>query len=384
MLHAPRLVAWDTASLTEYVEALRSSLGSFHLLALVAEAEKDRIPLLQRCATEAGVVIGGGIFPELIAQDRIFKEGGALLIPITDSPSPLLIPEITGERGVAVAARTLSDYVDKALRGSQQGVLLCLFDAMVPNIATHLDAWYRSLANRVPYVGANAGSETFTPMPCLFDNQKLIGDGVLLQLLKGSKGVALDHGYAAPAEMVVATTTMGNRISLIDWKPALSVYRDVIQKQYGLEVTRENFYSLAVHFPFGIMRGDGEILVRIPVALAEDDSIFCVGEIPPNSILTLLDARSGSGRTPATLAAALRRTSDLLLFYCAGRRMHKGDAVADELRELIQRTGVEQLSGALSLGEIGSARSGGYPLFHNATIVGLPCGADRDDGKATA
>ena len=53
--------------------------------------------------------------------------------------------------------------------------------------------------------------------------------------------------------------------------------------------------------------------------------------------------------------------------------MHKGDGVTAELQEIIQRTGVKQLYGALSLGEIGSARSGGYPLFHNATIVGVSC-----------
>lgn len=374
MLCAPRFLPLETLTLTAHFEALRGVYGSFHLLALVAEQDKEKVPLLQACTTEAGLALGGGIFPEIIVNDQLQKGGGVVLIPVVDSPPPLLVTDITSEKRVLATARTLSSYVEKSLRGRQQGALLCLFDAMVPNVATHLDGWYRTLSNRVPYFGASAGSETFKPMPCLFDNQNVIGDGVLFQLVKGGCDVRLDHGYVAPSEIVVATSTMGNRITHIDWQPALAVYRDVIHKQYGVEITRENFYTFSVHFPFGIVRGDGEILVRIPVALDEQDSIFCVGEIPPNSVLTLLDARAGSGRTAATLASAFSPPpSELLLFYCAGRRMHKGDSVTDELQEIIQRTGVEQLYGALSLGEIGSARSGGYPLFHNATIIGVSC-----------
>jgi len=37
---------------------------------------------------------------------------------------------------------------------------------------------------------------------------------------------------------------------------------------------------MRLHFPFGIIRANHEVLVRIPVALEEDGSLFCVGEVP--------------------------------------------------------------------------------------------------------
>jgi hypothetical protein len=50
--------------------------------------------------------------------------------------------------------------------------------------------------------------------------------------------------------------------------------------------------------------------------------------------------------------------------------MHLGaEAGTNELRQFAGATGAAQISGALSLGEIGSSLQWGYPLFHNATLV---------------
>jgi hypothetical protein len=64
--------------------------------------------------------------------------------------------------------------------------------------------------------------------------------------------------------------------------------------------------------------------------------------------------------------------TQLLTFYCAGRRMHLGGDAEKELAELQASTGVGELAGALSLGEIGSTVRWGYPMFHNATLVCSP------------
>jgi hypothetical protein len=156
------------------------------------------------------------------------------------------------------------------------------------------------------------------------------------------------------------------------------VYRELMQLQYGVAIDRENFYTYAVHFPFGILRADGEVLVRIPVALDDKGGIICVGEIPPNSVLALLDARAASTQSAAALAQGLTslcgslQGQELLLFYCAGRRMHMGEGMAAELGAIACHTAAGRVLGALSLGEVGGSRAGGYPLFHNATLVGVP------------
>lgn len=348
----------------------------FHVLALLPEREKARVPDLQQWCREAGVALGGALFPQLIRGNAL-ADAGAVLLRVS-APPPLLLQDVAKPEAVARVQLRVVEYVETQLGDADEGTLFSVFDALVPNIATHLDSWYLSLADRVRYVGVNAGNERFVSEPCLFDAERFVANGVLLQLLPGHPGACLEHGYGVPAHAITATSASGNSIVQINWRPALEVYREIMREQYGVAIDRDNFYTHAVHFPFGILRADGEVLVRIPVALGDHGEIVCVGEIQPNSLLTLLDARAGSGRAAPALAQDLARIGapvadgDLLLFYCAGRRLHIGTGLGDELSAVGSETGAAQVAGALSLGEIGSARSDGYPLFHNATLVGVP------------
>ena len=156
-------------------------------------------------------------------------------------------------------------------------------------------------------------------------------------------------------------------------------YQEIIKAQYGIDLTRDNFYEYAVHFPFGILRAGGDVVVRIPVALTDDGSLYCVGEIPENAMLVLLQApEAGANACIEHLADKLRMTHGsltgrtLLTFYCAGRHMHLGEDAENELAELHAATAVDEMAGALSLGEIGSTVRWGYPMFHNATLVCSP------------
>jgi hypothetical protein len=313
------------------------------------------------------------VFPALIAGGA-FSAEGVWLLRLDPKTVTALLPAIN--QGDGDAAERIVAAVCDSLEPGRRATLFLLFDAMVPNIASILDSLYLQLADRVRYMGANAGSETFQPMPCLFDGETLAQDGVLLLLLPDHPGAILEHGYRAPEQMTVATATEGNRILTIDWRPAFEVYREVVQAQYGVEVNRDNFYQYAIHFPFGIVRANDEIIVRIPVALEEDGSLFCVGEVPFNSMLTLLRAPEVDSRaTVEKLEAGLESLNgpmagrELLTFYCAGRRLHIGEGAEDELKNLQRRSGVATMAGALSLGEIGSSTEWGYPLFHNATLV---------------
>ncbi|MGE5466550.1 MAG: FIST signal transduction protein [Ignavibacteria bacterium] len=347
--------------------------GDFHLLALLPESEKGTVPELQKQCRAAGIPVAGALFPQLI-RDGGLADKGALLLRVP-GPPPMLIENVGAPDAVERVRAQVVSYVEGSL-GDADGSLFCVFDALAPNIGTHLDSWYLSLADRVRYFGVNAGNERFVQEPCLFDAERFVADAVLLQVLPSHPGACLEHGYAVPPHAITATSASGNSIVQINWRPALEVYREIMQEQYGVAIDRENFYGNAVHFPFGILRADGEVLVRIPVALGEKGEIICVGEIQPNSLLTLLDARAGSGRAAAALArdlAALDVSApDLLLFYCAGRRLHIGAGLGDELAAVARETGAARVAGALSLGEIGGARSDGYPLFHNATLVGIP------------
>jgi hypothetical protein len=342
---------------------------------MLPEAEKEKLTILQAACRSKGIPLVGGIFPALLEGGQ-FRTQGVWLLRFGQMPHYMLLEDLPVDAAqVTDRMREVSAALAAHLNGAAEATLFMLFDAMQPNIGSILDELYLNLANRVHYAGVNAGSETFQPMPCLFDSEKLIGQGALFILLPDHKGAILEHGYHAPQQTVYATSTEGNRIAQIDWRPAFEVYQELVRAQYGLEINKENFYEHAVHFPFGIVRANHHVVVRIPVALNDDGSLFCVGEVPANSVLTLLERpRVDTHETLRVLMDGLKAMGGdgqpLLLYYCAGRRMHLGlEQATGEMQEFTRRMAGAPIAGALSLGEIGSSTLHGYPLFHNATLV---------------
>lgn len=374
MHYLPKIDAYSLDQLLAEWQAVQPGMG---VLALLPEAERKSVGLVQQACAHRRVPVVGALFPELI-EGGAFRSAGAWLLRFDEMPYATIHPDLPREPETARAAMdTLAAELMPQLDGRRDTTLFLMFDAMVPKVATLLDQLYLRLANRVHYMGASPGSETFQPMPCLFDGTRIVQNGVLAILMKPHAGAILEHGYSAPTEILMATATEGNRIIDIDWRPAFEVYRELARSQYAVEIDRANFYRYAVHYPFGIMRADGTSLVRIPVSIEDDGSLFCVGEVPPSSLLTLLKAPAvDSVHTLDTLTHGLAALDgppaglELLLFACAGRRLHLGiEAAENELREFMQRTQATRVAGALSLGEIGSSMQAGYPLFHNATLV---------------
>lgn len=357
----------DQARISTWLGRWQAACPQGSVLALVSESARSDIPSLQALLREHGVQVLGAVFPALVV-DGVFTSQGILLLALPERPAYRLQPDI----GVGkLSELALTDFILSHSHRSGEDAAFFIFDGMLPDIASFLERIYREVGDQVRYCGANAGSESFKSIPCVFDHERVLANAALVMILPSQPEVVISHDYQLGAETVMATSAQGNRITQIDHRPALQVYQELLQREYGVVLTRENFYQHAVHFPFGILRAEGQPLVRIPVALDEQGAIYCVGELPANALLVVLRAiEPGDPATVTTLAKGLH--SDLnVLFYCAGRRMHLGVQAEHELQLLSQQLGEQSVCGALSLGEI-AATASGYPLFHNAALLGVP------------
>lgn len=370
MIVCQKWVSLTPEAISQQLDAWREQWPALGVLALLPEAEKAALPVLQSACRERSVTLAGAVFPALIVDDR-FVSTGVWLIGFERMPNHFLIPDL-GSAAVDKLAQAI-----KAGRPEGQPTLFLVFDSMQPNVASILHRLHQAIGNCVGYTGVNAGSETFQPMPCLFDATQLVGQGALGLFLPEVSRVAVKHAYPVSKTLMRSTSAQGNRIDRIDNRPAFEVYRDVIAAEYGIALTHENFYDYAVHFPFGLVTAV-DVLVRIPVAFNADGSLFCVGEVPPNSMLRLLKAAEAGDEACVTglaqslgLPQAGGEPMPLLTFYCAGRRMHLGEAAEREIAHLKALTAAPLVYGALSLGEIDQLEDLSIPRFHNAALVCL-------------
>jgi hypothetical protein len=369
-----RFVEAQSPALTAVIQQWKQDWPGMSVLVLLSEAEKDQVALLQQvCATQA-VGLLGAIFPALMDAAG-FRNQGALLLCMATSPGAFLLQDIQQDGYVHMHAALEGLMRETPATDGSGGTLFTIFDAMLPHIGSLLNDTHRGLRRAPRYIGVNAGSESFQPMACLFDNTRLVQNGVLGIYFPRAMHYAVHHAYEKSISQCQVTCAAGNRIIEIDGQPAFAVYQKMIGEQYAVQLTRDNFYDYAVHFPFGLVTAM-DVLVRIPVALSDDDSIVCVGEIASNPMLRLLKAPSLNESTCAqvighTLQASRPDTAaqSLLTFYCAGRRMHFGAEAVTEIAQIDSAMGHVPMCGALSLGEIDTLEDLDYPRFHNAAVV---------------
>ena len=338
------------------------------VLALVAEQDRAYIPELQKLAASEDIMLAGAVFPSLIVDNQFINQGIWLLF-FQEMPKYSLLPLLDSENELS----TIATQIESLLSNNNQSGLMLFFDAMLPNISSILDAFYLTLGDAVSYSGVNSGSETFQSIPCLFDQGQIIKNGLLALAMPFIAETYIRHDYLLSAGDFIATSINGNCISQINFEPTFDVYKKIIKGHYNQDMTTDNFYELASHFPIGILLENGETLVRIPVQLNIDGSIHCVGEIPENSLLTVLAAIKSEDETTTDGVSKYIQSIDeqCLLFYCAGRRLHLSEGSNMELDRIMQKTN-KPIIGAVTLGEIGSSRRSNYPLFHNAALVSLP------------
>ncbi|WDL81025.1 FIST C-terminal domain-containing protein [Aeromonas bestiarum] len=366
----PSFCLFDARSL---VDALLPYRGG-RLDVLLAEQDIDRVAELQQECRQLAISLSGAIFPRLISRQG-FHDRGAWLLPRPSSHDPRLISLPQNDDADRLAAMLCEQLAPRLARWpdpARPPTLFLTFDAMIPNIASILEGIYLRLADRVNYAGVNAGSGQFKAMPCLFDSQTLTSQAVICSLLPHHSYPLLEHGYQLMAQPMLATSTEGNKVSFIDWEPAFSRYQSLVRQQFQQTLTQAQFYQYGVHLPLGLLRANGDVVVRIPVTVTEEGALLCVGEVPDHSILTLLKAPHSPTAHAIELAGKLRQhgpVDTLELYYCAGRQQHFGQQSELELSTLFTHSGARELVGALSLGEIGSLRAGDYPLFHNGAIL---------------
>lgn len=374
MLIEHRFVEADPVAIAAVLGHWKEVWPSMSVLALLPEAEKAHVALLQEVCGAKAIPLCGAIFPALVDAAG-FRNHGVLLIGIRTAARSFLLEEIQQDGAMRVKKEIKEAMRDNPAVDGSRGTLFTIFDAMLPNIGTLLNETHGSLSTPPRYIGVNAGSESFQPMPCLFDNTRLVSQGVLGIYFPQEIISAVHHAYEYSISQYRATSAAGNRIVEIDGRPAFDAYQRIIGEQYAVELTKDNFYDYAVHFPFGLVT-TMDILVRIPIGLGDDGSIVCIGEIAANSMLRLLKAPELSESLCAQDIAVMLKsrssganTKSLLTFYCAGRRLHFGTDAVQEVLQINGATGHLPMYGALSLGEIDTLDDFDYPRFHNAAVV---------------
>ncbi|HAS39956.1 MAG TPA: histidine kinase [Microscillaceae bacterium] len=336
-------------------------------LLMFGEKDLPALPPVIEALKQHQAKFFGGIFPGIIDQEQKY-ESGLVLKALPEDTVLLTVP------GLENADFEIEVLPEVTQNNSPQSALV-LLDGLTANVATFLRKLYSAYGDTINYMGGGAGSLTLQQQPCVFNQEGIFQDMALVAFIPTKSTLGVKHGWQKIVEPIMATGTDKNVITELNWDNAFDIYKDVVEASSGQSFAQHDFFDLAKGYPFGINKEGVEVIVRDPITVNEKGALVCVGEVPQNTSLAILKGEKQhliDAAGEAALAcqrASKAKDNDYLVFDCISRVLFLEDDFGAELHAVKEGLGhPENLSGALTLGEI-SSYGEGYIEFFNKTIV---------------
>jgi hypothetical protein len=365
-------------------------------------------------AEAAQTALHGGVDPKLVIVFSADSYDGAELLAGIRAQAPPTTPLIgcstageiassgPGEAGVVVAAiggpgfkvatrqatqasadlRESGSTVAEALAevsGQPHKILLLLADGLAGDQQEIVRGAYSVAGGAIPLVGGCAGDGLRMVATHQFFDGAVMTNAVVAAAIGSDApfGVGVRHGWRRLGEPMLVSASSGNRVDMLDDRPALDVYLERLNAPPEAHTDPVVFTYFAQTHPLGLARRSGEEHVRF-VSAADFDrrSVLCIAEVPQGGLTWLMegDATSVLEATDAACLEAIgalagRPPIGMLTFDCIARKSVLGVGVADEVARVAAHAGKAPVAGFYTYGEI--ARTRGISGFHNQTLVVL-------------
>ncbi|MCR4442511.1 MAG: FIST C-terminal domain-containing protein [Peptococcaceae bacterium] len=345
------------------------------VMILLAEEHSLDISELIEVLSSSGISFFGGVFPGLIYGEKSCRKGALVLsVPIVEKP--FLISGLEEESfSLPQEWENIHEQMEKKYTA------LIMVDGLAANISLFLMSVFNKLGNAVNYLGGGAGSLSLEQKPCIFTEEGFFLNAAVVCFIRWESCLGVQHGWELIKGPLIATRTQKNVVAELNWEPAFSVYRRVVEMDSKKMFAGDNFFEIAKGYPFGILKEGAENIVRDPIAVNERGELVCVGEVPENTVLGIL---KGSG--DSLLNAAVKAATECIpamgkdikmpfVIDCISRVLFLEEAFDKEVgavKEVLKKLLKNQpLQGILSLGEISSSGEGFLEFFNKTIVVGV-------------
>ncbi len=344
------------------------------LVFLIGEHTEIDLDDLIRRLEPLNITFFGGVFTGLIDGPDNHTDGIILKKYPCLSP-PCLVRGLESDQFEIPEIRSIITKNERS-----KATIFTIVDGLTSNIATYLDKLYQHVGTSAKVIGGGAGSLTLQQSPCVFNKDGVFQDAAIICLLDLEISLSVKHGWTKLIGPMIATKTNKNVIYELNWENAFTVYKDALDKDSGKDIQQDNFFSIAKGYPFGIIKDNGEDIVRDPISTGDNGELICVGEVPENTVLYILKGhqeeliQSAKSATEECLKGVTENIYDALIVDCISRTLFLEDEFSQELGAIetqMQNAGTAtRAQGILSLGEIASSGEGVLEFYNKTLVVG--------------
>lgn len=374
---AKEIFSWYTLSdsLTELQEGLRLAKESNAQSLLILTCEQNHYPeeSLNTVLKGSFVTLFGGIYPMITFKDTLLKKG-ALIVGFTEifdiqmfSNMNLLVDEDTIES-------TITEGMEQNAHFFRQNNFWMFYDGLLGNVEDFVDCLFECLDHRINIAGGGAGCLDFIQRPCIFTNEGLHADVIMLVSLPKHINVGVGHGWKAFQGPFLVSESNGPTVQSLNYQPAFELYKQTIEAQGEYIFDSTNFFDIAKNFPLGIEDINNNLIVRDPI-VTQDNNLQCVGNVPINSMVYLLAGdtqtlvASAEEAAITSFSSSPETISTALVFDCISRVLYMEEDFDKELGVISKHCPTPSLFGVLSLGEIVNSSNGAIRLLNKSIVI---------------
>ncbi len=311
----------------------------------------------------SSIPVIGGIFPEVIFEGKSYDQG-SIIIDMEQEMKTLVIDDFSSNEAVEALLEKHLGELDP------NGKTVFVFaDALLDKKAMVFEELYNLFGTLPRYIGGGAGTLEFNSFPCLYTNRGMAEGSITIGICDLDTSVGVAHGWEPITEPLKVTKAEGNKIITLNWKPAMQVYQEIVEKHSGQPFDYDNFFDTTKSYPFGVSKLDSEKIVRDPY-MTENDMIFTLDTIEEGSHVSVLYGNTESLLDGASKARSRAESSkeikNLFLIDCISRVLYMGEEFSAELNKLdAQNIGF----GALTLGEIANNGDSFLEVYNKTAVV---------------
>ena len=304
----------------------------------------------------------GGIFETIIYKNKVFDDG-------------LMIFELNDEIEIFFVENMDNYLIEQDVFKYSKSIVTVL-DGFSKYTSTFLENIFEDVPLDTNVIGGGAGVYLEQEKEVVFNSEGFFKDAAFFILLDVELKIGIGQGWDVLEGPFIASDVDGKFLKQIDYKEAYEVYKEVVTKDCKKCFSEEKEYNLLKRYPLGIVKLDGNYIVRDVVDVKKDGTLVLGGDILPNSVVNILKGERKKlidDSCKAGVDAANNNSEILMIFECVSRTDCIEEDIKKEIETIIDNSSAKYIFGVISVGEIANDGNKYIYFLNKSCVVGGIC-----------
>jgi len=301
----------------------------------------------------------GAIFPKIIYNNQAYSKG-ILLIELNKNDRVIFYEDMDE-----------SSFCESEFETAKS--IITIFDGLSSLATKFIENIFENIKLHTNILGGGSGCMQKNKRDTIFSNRGFFQNSALVVLLERKVEISVCHGWEYLEGPFIATKTGNNLIEEIDFDNAFENYKTIVEADCKEKLTKENFSEISIRYPLGIIKFNGESLIRDPFSFDEEGRLILAGDINCNAIFNILKGDKKAlieDISKASEKISANGCDEIFMFECVSRQQFLQESFDEEVEQILSNSNIKNIHGVFSIGELGNDANRYVYILNKSCVIG--------------